>query len=81
MNSVTGGLKTDLAVDEVIALRLLLILHILRLSLLGLVRPNRCSVMVNIFNAGFRIRIHLIRIRIQSVSRVLMSKIWKKIYS
>jgi hypothetical protein len=49
MNSVTG-LISDLAVDEVIALRLLLVLHILGLSLLGLVGPNRCSVMVNIFN-------------------------------
>jgi hypothetical protein len=34
-------LISDLAVDEVIALRLLLVLHILGLSLLGLVRPNR----------------------------------------
>jgi hypothetical protein len=39
-------LVTDLAVDEVIALRLLLILHILGLSLLSLVRPNQCSVML-----------------------------------
>jgi hypothetical protein len=38
---VCNGLITDLAVDEVIALRLLLVLHILGLSLLGLVRPNR----------------------------------------
>jgi hypothetical protein len=36
------GLITDLAIDEVIALRLLLVLHILGLSLLGLVRPDRC---------------------------------------
>jgi hypothetical protein len=43
---VCNGLITDLAIDEIIALRLLLVLHILGLSLLGLVRPNRCSEMV-----------------------------------
>jgi hypothetical protein len=43
---VCTGLITDLAVDEVIALRLLLVLHILGLSLLGLVRPNQVLVML-----------------------------------
>jgi hypothetical protein len=50
---VCKGLITDLAVDEVIALRLLLVLHILGLSLLSLVRPDRCSVMLISLKQGF----------------------------
>jgi hypothetical protein len=47
------GLITDLAVNEVIALRLLLVLHILGLSLFSLVRPDRCSVTLISLTKGF----------------------------